>query len=644
MRELFLGWCLAVAACLLATPDALAQGGAAPASDNRIVQGTLQPQAPGASPAPTSYNQIVLRTLQPQAEELLKRLVQEGRAMRLEGVPVFDGTDKFLPGKIAVGLTDFLLALPRDDPRLAGFLQAFRRIAAMTVDDANDTWGVYYYLIALDGLREAGLLQAAVDRLTLAKLRVRLDWRMFVDADTYTLIDHPNNYYCVALGIARLRARLGWEDGSAATKLFERIREQYRRYSGEYGFSDETDGAGRFDRYSVLLAGEIAHHFLETGGEVPPEAQSWLRKSADVMLLRMHASGEGFEYGRSLGPYSETALIEVLTAAAQVGILTPRERDLAYSYAARAARRYVEFWLDPKTGSVDLWSRGRRTDAYRGSFRRFGENLSLAHQFSYTNMIWNQLGYRDQAPRADFAQALEELPRQSVTWFARGHPGGPMGQYDRMLLTRRDGEHIIGLPLISGGPSQHMHSPYFPIPFSRGMLAGVADGSQPLLLPQFTLADGSRLMPLAFIRDVAVAVHGRRTQVTYRQSELDRLGGESPVADERLSVKTTYVFEPTRITRTDIYTPQAPLELAGIELDFGTFSQLSRAAGRRTEFNNGAVSSFEVSGLDGCRATAIENDPDFESDEGPMLAKVVCSSAAKTVGAPFTIGWSLVFR
>ena len=621
MRDLLLGWCLVAAACLLATPDALAQGGA----------------APGASPAPTSYNQIVLRTLQPQAEELLKRLVQEGRGMRLEGVPVFDGTDKFLPGKIAVGLTDFLLALPRDDPRLAGFLQAFRRIAAMTVDDANDTWGAYYYLIALDGLRQAGLLQAAVDRLTLAKLRVRLDWRMFVDADTYTLIDHPNNYYCVALGIARLRARMGWEDGSAATKLFERIREQYRRYSGEYGFADETDGAGRFDRYSVLLAGEIAHHFLETGGEVPPEAQSWLRKSADVMLLRMHASGEGFEYGRSLGPYSETALIEVLTAAAQVGILRPRERDLAYSYAARAARRYVEFWLDPRTGSVDLWNRGRRTDAYRGSFRRFGENLSLAHQFSYTNMIWNQLGYRDQAPLADFAQALEELPQQSVTWFARG-------QYDRMLLTRRDGEHIIGLPLISGGPSQHMHSPYFPIPFSRGMLAGVADGSQPLLLPQFALADGSRLMPLAFIRDVAVATHGRRTQVTYRQSELDRLGGESPVADERLSVKTTYVFEPTRITRTDVYTPKAPLELAGIELDFGTFSRLAHAAPRRVDFDNGAVSSFEVSGLEGCQATAIENDPDFESDEGPMLAKVVCSSAGKTVRAPFTIGWSLAFR
>ena len=228
-------------------------------------------------PGPVSYNHVVQSTLQPAAEELLKKLVKEGRKLTLQGVPVFDGTDKFLPGKIAVGLTDFLLALPKDDPRLPGYLQSFRRIAALTADDTNDSWGIYYYLIALNGLRKAGLLQDSVDRLTLAKLRVKLNWRMFVD-DSYTLIDHPNNYYCVALGIALLRTQMGWEDGSDAQKLFAKIKDQYRRYSGDFGFSDETDGEGRFDRYSVLLAGEIAHHFLETGNTVPPEALTWLRK------------------------------------------------------------------------------------------------------------------------------------------------------------------------------------------------------------------------------------------------------------------------------------------------------------------------------------------------------------------------------
>jgi hypothetical protein len=555
----------------------------------------------------------------------------------MEGAPVFDGRDKFLPGKIAVGLVDFLLSVPKGDPRLPQYLQAFRRVAALTVDDANDSWGAYYYILALNELRKAGLLGDAVDHLTLAKLRVRLDWRMFVDADDYVLIDHPNNYYCVAFGIARLRTQMGWEDAAAAEKLFARIVAHYRQYSGDYGFADETDGEGRFDRYSGLLAGEIARHFIDTDGKPPKEALGWLRKSAEVMLSRMHASGEGFEYGRSLGPYSETAIVEVLTAAAQLDVLTEQERALAYSYATRAAERYVGFWVDGRTGAVNLWDNGRRTDAYRGKFRRFGENLSLAHQFAYTNAIWNRLGYRDKAPLENFAQALKKLPQQTVTWFARG-------EYDRVLLTRRDGDHIIGLPLISGGATQHMHSPYFPIPFSRGMLAGVADGTRPLLLPRFSLADGSKVMPLAFMRAVSVTSRGHRTTVTYHQSELDRLGGESPIADDRLAVATTYVFAPGRITRTDVYTPKGSVEIAGIELDFGSFSELEGSTARAVRFSGGALDGFKVTGLEGCQATAIQNDPDFESDEGPMTSKVVCSGGARTVREPFTIGWTIAFH
>ena len=602
-----------------------------------IAQAVAGTAATPAPPGHESYNEVVQSKLQPQAERLLLRLVQEGHSLSMDGAPVFDGRDKFLPGKIAAGLVDFLLSVPKDDPRLPEYLRAFRRVAALTVDDTNDSWGAYYYILALNELRKAGLLKEAVDPLTLAKLRVRLDWRMFVDADTYVLIDHPNNYYCVAFGIARLRAQMGWEEGAASEKLFARIVAHYQQYSGDYGFADETDGEGRFDRYSVLLAGEVARHFIETDGKPPKEALGWLRKSADVMLSRMHAGGEGFEYGRSLGPYSETAIVEVLTAAAELDVLTGQEKALAYSYATRAAERYVGFWIDGTTGAVNLWDNGRRTDAYRGKFRRFGENLSLAHQFAYTNAVWNRLGYQDKAPLADFAQALKKLPQQTVTWFARG-------EYDRVLLTRRDGDHIIGLPLISGGVSQHMHSPYFPIPFSRGMLAGVADGTRPLLLPQFSLSDGSKVMPLAFIRAVSVTSRGRRTTVTYRQSELDRLGGESPIADDRLAVATTYVFEPRRITRTDIYTPKGTVEIAGIELDFGSFAELADSTARAVRFSGDALDGFKVTGLEGCQATAIKEDPDFESDEGPMRSKVVCSGGARTVREPFTISWTITFH
>jgi len=589
-----------------------------------------------AIPPHRTFNEVVRGELAPHTEQLLALIANQGHGLTMRGVPVFDGRDVFLPGKIAVALADVLLSTPRDDPKFAQYLLAFRQVAALTVDDANDSWGAYYSILALDMLRGAGLLTEAVDRLTLAKLRVRLDWRMFVDPNDYSLIEHANNYYCVAFGIARLRARMGWEDGTAARKLFVKIRDHYDRYSGVFGFPDETDGEGRFDRYSVLLAGEIAHHFIESGGSPPREARGWLRKSSDVMLARMHADGEGFEYGRSLGPYSETAIIEVLTAAAVLGILTDREKELAYAYATRAARRFVDFWLD-KTGSVDLWGQGRRTDAYRGEFRRLGENLSLFHQFMYTNALWNSLGYQDKEPIKDFASALNQLPRQSITWFARG-------PFDRVLLTRRDGAHVIGLPLISGGVSQHMHSPYYPIPFSRGMLSGVADGTRPMLLPQFHLSDGSIVMPLSFIRDIDIAVQPDRTTVRYRQTQLDRLGGESPVADDRLSLATTYVFEPGRITRTDIYTPKGELDIESIEMDFGSFSELSAAGRDRVTFSNGAIDELMVSGFDSCRAQSIHDDPEFESDEGPMASKVICTGGPRMAREPIAISWTLTYH
>lgn len=602
-----------------------------------IGQAPADAKATPAIAAHRSFDEVVGNELAPHAEQLLMLIATQGHALTMEGVPVFDGRDAFLPGKIAVALADILLSLPRDDPRHAQYLLAFRKVAAMTVDDANDSWGAYYGILALDMLRGAGFLTDAVDRLTLAKLRVRLDWRMFVDPNDYTLIEHANNYYCVAFGIARLRARMGWEDGTSARRLFAKIRDHYHRYSGIYGFPDETDGEGRFDRYSVLLAGEIAHHFLESGGTPPAEAQGWLRKSSEVMLARMHADGEGFEYGRSLGPYSETAIIEVLTAAAELGILTDQEKELAYAYATRAAQRFVDFWLDKTSGSVDLWGQGRRTDAYRGEFRRLGENLSLVHQFMYTNAVWNRLGYKDKEPIKDFAAALNRLPVQSVTWFARG-------AFDRVLLTRRDGAHIIGLPLISGGASQHMHSPYYPIPFSRGMLAGVADGTRPMLLPQFHLSDGSIVMPLAFIGDVDVATQRDRTTVRYRQTQLDRLGGDSPVADDRLSLATTYAFERGRITRTDIFTPKSVLNIEGIELDFGSFSDLSVVGHDRVAFKNGAIEELIVDGFDDCHAQPIHDDPEFESDEGPMVAKVICTSGPKLLREPIRLSWTLTYH
>ena len=587
--------------------------------------------------APHSFNGVVQERILPQTGLLLRQLVKDKRKLAIDGVPVFNGSDKFLPGKIAIALAEYLTSLPSGDPRQADGLKDFREVARLTVDDANDTWGAYYYVLAIDRLRTAGLLDRALDRPTYAKLRVRLDWRMFVDPETYELIDHANNYYVVALGIARLRHRLGWEDQGGADAIYRKIAEHYGRHSGPFGFADETDGEGRFDRYSVLLAGELANHFIETGARPPDEVLAWLRKSADLMLQRIHIDGAGFEYGRSLGPYGETAIVETLTAAARLGVLHDEERDLAYSYATVAAQRYVGFWINPTTGSVNLWDDGRRTDAYRGKFRIIGENLSLAHQFVYTNDSWSAMGYRDRPVMRDFAAALERRPAQSVTWFAKG-------DYDRVLVTRRDGDHIIGLPLVSGGATQHMHHPYFPIPFSRGMLEGVPDGTAPVLVPRLTVADGSQLMPLAFIRDVKIATVGRMTTVAYRQTELDRIGRSTPVADDRIGVQTTYTLEPNRIARRDVFMPRAALDISGVRLEFAGFSTDGRLDGTIVRFGSGAVTTFRVEGLGQCELRTLNRNHDYESDTGAMTALVACMAGPMRLERPLTIAWDISYR
>jgi len=609
---------------------AVALAVAAPAS--AAVQG---PRGPLYAGAVAPMNRTVETRLLPQMAVLADKLLAEKRDMTLDGVKVFEADDKFLPGKIAIGLAYLIVDTPRTDPKFARYMSAYRQIADMTADDPNDTWGIYYYCQAIFMLKQAGLLDQAISPATLEKLKAKLDWRRFVRTDDLTLINLPNNYYGVAFSVARLRYRLGWEDASASEALLSRTLDHYRKYSGEYGFADETDGDGRFDRYSVLLIGEISHRLIEAGMPATPEVRAWLRRSVDLMLPRLNARGEGFEYGRSIGTYGETAFLEVLTAAAKLDVLTPTEKKMAYAFSSRVAARYMDFWFDPKMGSVNMWEHGRRTDTYRGKHRILGENLSLGRQYIYTSAIWDELGFKDKAPDPGFQAWLDKLPKRTVTWFAKG-------KNDRLVVTLRDRSRVIGLPIINGGESQHMNTPYYPIPFSPGMLQGVADGVFPQLLPRLTLADGAQLAPLAYAAHVKVDGQGARTVVTYDQDQLDRLGQKAPVADDRFSVKTTYVLEPGRIRRTDVFTPKPGVAVKAVDLAFASFSGKAVTKGGATTFGTGEVTGFKVEGVS-CSTRALADEAAYRSPTGAMTSLTSCTGGAPQ-GKPITVSWTISYR
>lgn len=64
-----------------------------------------------------AMNAVIETRVGPQMDQLLVRLITEGRDMTLDGVQVFEAKDKFLPGKIAIGLAHAALDAPEGDPR-----------------------------------------------------------------------------------------------------------------------------------------------------------------------------------------------------------------------------------------------------------------------------------------------------------------------------------------------------------------------------------------------------------------------------------------------------------------------------------------------------------------------------------------------
>ena len=604
---------------------------------------TPPPATPVHAAAPL---QATVDQAYPQLNYFFDKLVREKAAVTLDGRAAFQSHDKFLPGKVATGLADLLLHTPADDAQLPAMLRNYGAIANLTVDMPNETWGIYYYIGALYRLKQANLLERAIPAATLEKLRKSLDWRTFVRQPGFELINLPTNYYGVAFSIARLRMLMGWEEASASEVLLDKMLKHYATYSGTYGFSDETEGEGRFDRYSILLSAEICERFIETGMTVTPELKALLRKSADVALNSARADGTGFTMGRSLGPYGETAMLEILSTAAYLGVLTPEEKDYAYAYSARIAERYMSFWYDPATRSVDMWGKGRRTDAYRGKHRILGENFSLLHQLIATSEMWNRAGMKGVTPRADLAQWLVRTrPAFSLTRFAGG-------EYDRALAIYRDGDHVFSLSLINGGPSQHANSPYYPLPFATDIIAGIADSgaAHPQLLPKFRLSDGSELLPTAFMRDIrseqdrAMPQDGGTYAVSYRQDALTKLGNNVPVKDPRIRVDTTYRLARGTITRTDRYTAAAPLEVAELSLDFASFSDRPTVDGNTVRFGEGDVQSFTVTGLQGCGTASTADSELYRAPYGPMKTLVTCRTGAFTLREPMTISWTMRYQ
>ena len=592
------------------------------------------------APVDKSLHAVVKGEIFRQLRKLFSDFTAQGLQYSLDGVRVLEAGDKFLPGKICAGFAHVLVEA--DAAEREKLVPEFRAMVDLTCGMRNDTWGIYYACAGLYALKKAGLLEAAVSPSALATMRQSADWRHFVRTGDYSLIDLPTNYYGVAFSIARLRMLLGWEDASASDALLEKTLEHYDAHSGEYGFCDDTDGEGRFDRYSILLVAEICERFIETGLEVTPKLRALLRNSANVTLKLASAQGDGFCFGRSLGPYGDTAVLQILSVSAYLNVLSAEEKPYAYSLCAAVVRRYIDFWFNPDIGSVDMWGQGRRVDTYRGKSRIFGENLSLIHQLIGAEHLWKAAGYVATNPCSPFALQnwliATQAPLQLVPFADAEH--------HRALAIYRDRQHVFSLLMVNGGSTQHMNSPYYPLPFARGIIEGIADSGleHPQLMPKITLDDGTELMGTAYFKQIECDTSGGVQRVRYRLDSLCRLGGSAPVEDSRLGAEVEYLFEPGRITRTERFVPHQSIQVRALSLDFLSFSFNALQAGGGVMFHKGGVKSFQATGVDHCQLTALDGHTSLRSPNGAMRSLIKYRRDSFSASAPFTVQWTLTYQ
>ena len=588
--------------------------------------------------------QIIEEKLHPIMKHLFDRIVEGGLELEIDGTPAYNEKAQFVGGKVINEACYVVLEFLKDEENFRKLGDVIRMVSDMPME----TWGILNGISGLYRLKKAGLLKKVVDAETLEKLRISMDWRTFVDVENhYALIHKPTNYYGVAFGIARHRELLGWEEEGHSKVLLDRLMEHIDQYSGEFSFMDETPGEGRFDRYSILVPSELASQLLATGWEVPEKIKGMLQKSARIFVELADKQGLGFSYGRSIGAYGDTAALEVLSAAAEVGgLLTEDELEIAYGYNVKVMEHMVDFWYDKDMESINMWEHGRKTDNYRNKYRILGENLSLSMQMVNSYEHWVKAGYKEKSICGDYGEKLQKLPSHMYVPFAKG-------EYDRGLAIVRDGDHVWSLPFINGGQRMYDKDPYLPVPFQYQVLQGVPEYCHGQLIPQLWMEDGEVLMPVSYMSGIWTKEENEVFSSGCHFGALCRMGegiyvngdqladnlvdnsvagnseeNQRPKRVEGITDEVSYEFRHGEITRTDHFQVTGNLDgwkIKKIRLVLLSFSENPEVSGNQVTFGNGTLTGMTAEGVGDCRAYDALDDGSFGTPMGRLNTEVVWS-------------------
>lgn len=585
----------------------------------------------------TSLKSIVQDFYIPELLYNLERIDNERAALSVDGELALDGRDKCISGCISRACA--MLALDNGVPvaGLDALVPRFRAVMDFAATLPSITWGRYFYMVGLFRMLDAGILDRLQGPESLEALRVSLDWRDFAREDDLSLIRLPTNYYSIAYIIAKYRELFGWEREVYSDRFLAKLLEHVEKYSFGSDYIDETDGYGRFDEYSFYILGEIASMFLETHDPVPAPILRMLRKSAEIYLALANDEGRGFSYGRTLGIHGDSTVLTTLPIAARLGLLTPDEMEIAYGYTVRVAQRIPSFWIDPQTRAVDMWEHGRMVDYYRPKNRIYETTIDNYLKVLYALECWQSVGYGDRPVAEDFGPRLAAIPATQYFSLIR------TPDHARGLLVRRDKGHVFSIPFVNPGERYFANTSYLSIPFETDLLECASDVRHPNLVPRLTLADGTRLMPIAWIDAIEVEDGAQPYTLRYTQHALARIEQDNiPREDDRVRCSVRYTVGDGFIEREDTFACDPSAKVASVEMEFGTFAQAVTVAGDGVRLQGGDLLALDVHGVTLQGIASVLDDAAYHTPYGPLSHRVRWS--ADEMPGSFSVRWTLTYR
>ncbi|WP_125608125.1 hypothetical protein [Lapidilactobacillus bayanensis] len=562
----------------------------------------------------------------PSFEEICELVSSQQDNLVVDGVKAFNPKSQFVEGKV-INAFSYLIISKKDTLEISDLCAQLKKTFHFVAGRNFETWGILNCLTGMYRLQKNHLLENSIFPADLEALKRKLDWHQFIDEnDHFRLIGKPTNYYGVAFGISRYLELLGWSNKQYSDIFFDLLMRHINTYSGDNMVMDETEGQGRFDRYSLLIPAEISNLLVETKRPVPDILMKMLSRSAEVCLMIANNGGNGIAYGRSIGAYGDTAVLEILSIANRLGLLNNDNKQLGFEFSKRIIKKYQTFWFDRQTKQVNMWDKGRQTDGYRNKNRILGETLSLQLQIlhSIENFEMNPLEIER---KKSFSDLLHALPKYKEYIFDK------QDGVKKLIIVRQN-DRVYMVPFINGGAKYFKTSPYLPMPMSTELIEFTPDRLSGYLIPLLTI-EGKEFMPISDFSSVTLVKGTTQSRIQFRLSKLCSLEEDNPTYRENIQYNGSYSFIGNSLAISGQVKLCDNTRIDKVRIEVPLFDSVSRIENGRVMYSGKNINNIGFTGFDEIKLSS--NLQNYKTPHGAHHSLVVAESVINADNYSFEI-------